>query len=300
MDQSKNLDMVSPATRLLEKRRQMYEKQQEYDDKKKEAKRHELEFKETEKDLRQKDLQMQESMIQFSVFLSGNEQKKQQAAEKIEKEKKLLKEKEAEMREAKQMHQMLEKKQARVKNKQRALMQYKEYLEKIREQHPEEFDEVKKITERHQVLVSENRKLDHRIDNLDMNLKEIRDNTSKYTKEMNSDLLKLNNVITLRKQELERILDEKNKLKSEAEELNRKKFGKYSDLAQVLMAVNDIQLKCEERSDGQRKQKVKNVIHHKVNWPSDYKPENFNDPRLRVDYAKAQMESIKLYLSDYI
>lgn len=44
-------------------------------------------------------------------------------------------------------------------------------------------------------------------------------------------MLKLNNEITLKKQELERILDDKNKLKSEAEENNRKKFGKYSDLA---------------------------------------------------------------------
>lgn len=72
----------------------MYEKQAEYDERKKEAKRHELEFKEMEKELRMKDLTMQESMIQFSVFLQGNEQKKAQAAEKIEKEKKLLKEKE--------------------------------------------------------------------------------------------------------------------------------------------------------------------------------------------------------------
>jgi len=32
------LDTVSPATRLLEKRRQMYEKQEEYENKKKESK----------------------------------------------------------------------------------------------------------------------------------------------------------------------------------------------------------------------------------------------------------------------
>ena len=63
----------------------------EYDEKKKEAKRHELEFKETEKELRQKDLTMQESMIQFSVFLQGNEQKKNQARDKKEKEEATLK-----------------------------------------------------------------------------------------------------------------------------------------------------------------------------------------------------------------
>ena len=32
------LDTVSPATRLLEKRRQMYEKQEQYENKKKECK----------------------------------------------------------------------------------------------------------------------------------------------------------------------------------------------------------------------------------------------------------------------
>ena len=46
------LDTVSPATRLLEKRRQMYEKQEDYENKKKESKQAELEFRETEKELR--------------------------------------------------------------------------------------------------------------------------------------------------------------------------------------------------------------------------------------------------------
>jgi|TARA_B110000285_G_C15009299_1_gene555566 hypothetical protein len=36
--ENNQLDTVSPATRLLEKRRQMYEKQEEYENKKKESK----------------------------------------------------------------------------------------------------------------------------------------------------------------------------------------------------------------------------------------------------------------------
>ena len=50
--------------------------------------RTELEFRETEKELRHKDLEIQESMIQFSVFLQDNEKKKQKAKEKIEAENK--------------------------------------------------------------------------------------------------------------------------------------------------------------------------------------------------------------------
>mmetsp|Transcript_31669 Transcript_31669/g.48451 ORF Transcript_31669/g.48451 Transcript_31669/m.48451 type:complete len:118 (+) Transcript_31669:13-366(+) len=87
---------VSPATRLLEKRRQMYEKQEEYESKKKESKQAELEFRDQEKKLREKDLEIQESMIQFSVYLQENERKKQKADEKIKFEKNLLQEKEEE------------------------------------------------------------------------------------------------------------------------------------------------------------------------------------------------------------
>lgn len=46
------IDTVSPATRLLEKRRQMYEKQEDYESKKKDSKQAELEFREQEKELR--------------------------------------------------------------------------------------------------------------------------------------------------------------------------------------------------------------------------------------------------------
>ena len=56
--------------------------------------RAELEFREQEKALRQKDLVIQESMIQFSVFLQENERKKQKADQKIKEEKALLSEKE--------------------------------------------------------------------------------------------------------------------------------------------------------------------------------------------------------------
>ena len=91
MEEQKN-----PATRLLEKRRKMYEEQANFEKIKKKSKQTAYEFKETEADLRKKDIQVQESMIQFSVFLQGNEQKKNQARERIQKEEEQLKQKEIE------------------------------------------------------------------------------------------------------------------------------------------------------------------------------------------------------------
>lgn len=155
---------------------------------------------------------------------------------------------------------MLIKKEERIKQKKIALTKYKNYLDSIRDAHSEQFDDVKKITERYQVLVSENDKLHNRIESLDSELKELKDNTNRYLKEKSIQNMKLNNELNLKKSELERINDEKNKLKSEAEEHNRKKFGKYAELAQILMAINDIQIKQDNRAMEQRKIKSKNVI----------------------------------------
>lgn len=57
-----------------------------------------LKFRDQEKDLRNKDLQIQESMIQFSVFLQENDRKKNKADEQIQQQDALLKEKQEEIK----------------------------------------------------------------------------------------------------------------------------------------------------------------------------------------------------------
>ena len=66
------LDTVSPATRLLDKRRKMYENQEAYINKKKDFQQMEIQFKQREQDLRQKDNELQTSLIQFASYLDQN------------------------------------------------------------------------------------------------------------------------------------------------------------------------------------------------------------------------------------
>ena len=56
-------ETVSPATRLLEKRRMMYENQEEYNHKKKEFQQEEAKFYAQEQELQRKDTAIQESLI---------------------------------------------------------------------------------------------------------------------------------------------------------------------------------------------------------------------------------------------
>lgn len=69
LSQSLTLDHVSGATRLLEKRRQMFEVQEALSTQKEEFNRREDAFKRREEGLRRKDVVLQESLVKFNKFL---------------------------------------------------------------------------------------------------------------------------------------------------------------------------------------------------------------------------------------
>ena len=70
---------VSPATRLLEKRRQMYEVQDALEAQKQRFAQEEEAFQKKEVQLRAKDLQLQQQLIKFNKFLQDNKAKRRRA-----------------------------------------------------------------------------------------------------------------------------------------------------------------------------------------------------------------------------
>jgi hypothetical protein len=97
LPQHLQLDSVSPATRLLEKRRAMYEVQKAFEDQKEEFQKKEENFKKREAELREKDILIQDHLIKFSTFLQSHEMRRKKDADlfKIEEEK--IKEKREEL-----------------------------------------------------------------------------------------------------------------------------------------------------------------------------------------------------------
>jgi len=69
---AQKLDTVSPATRLLDKRRKMYENQEAFIAKKKHFTQQEFEFQTREGQLREEDHKLQQSLIQYATFLDNN------------------------------------------------------------------------------------------------------------------------------------------------------------------------------------------------------------------------------------
>lgn len=70
------LDQVSPATKLLEKRRKMYEVNEAFEIQKSDFKKQEALFYKQEEAIRDRDFNIQKDLIRFCRFLQENEAKK--------------------------------------------------------------------------------------------------------------------------------------------------------------------------------------------------------------------------------
>ena len=82
--------------------------------------------------------------------------------------------------------------------------------------------------------------------------------------------MQLNNDIANLQQKFEQIEDQKNKLKSEAEESSSKKLSKVSDLARILMAIDNLENRCLNRKE---KSALKYPLNSLMNLED---PKNFN------------------------
>ena len=83
------LDHVSPATRLLEKRRQMFEVQEALEAQKQDFNRKEQVFKKREEALKLKDLELQESLIRFSKCARAEKKAADEIKARLQKEKEI-------------------------------------------------------------------------------------------------------------------------------------------------------------------------------------------------------------------
>lgn len=104
---------------------------------------------------------------------------------------------------------------------------------------------------------------------------------NKYTKDKGQDLLQLNNDISNRQKELEKINDEMKDLRDKAEEVSAKKLGKISEFAQILMAINNIEAKCTSMKSLKLRH---SVAKDDKNIPDE--KEAYNDLAGRGVYAK--------------
>ena len=144
-------------------------------------------------------------MITFSVFLQDNEKKKNKANDKITAEKKLKEEKVLEYERKKKELTELEKKAKRIELKKKALLKYENYLEEVQKSCSDEFSEIPEILARYETLIKENKKLNDNHKELESKVLDMKEGTTRYIKEKETEIMKLNNDISTKKTDLEKI-----------------------------------------------------------------------------------------------
>jgi DNA repair exonuclease SbcCD ATPase subunit len=246
LPQTLMFDHVSPATRLLEKRRQMFEVQEALNSQKEEFARREDAFRRREEGLRRKDLELQESLIKFNKFLQENESKRNRALKRAAEEKKQREQKEKEIEKLEQQLRAKLKEEADLKEQVEKNLKYQDYLEGVVQSMSKFFPEISDILNRYNTLKDANQYLleKHKYD------ENINDNTQKefytFKKFKENQLLNESNEIAEMQLILEQVKSKSLRIQSEVEALTLEASEKTLELGQVVASVSNILERCEE------------------------------------------------------
>lgn len=239
-------DQVSPATRLLEKRRQMFEVQEALNSQKDEFARREDAFRRREDGLRRKDLELQETLIKFNKFLQENESKRNRALKRAAEERKQREAKEAEIKrlEAELLGRLKE--ETQLKDMVERNIQYQDYLESVCQSMSKYFPEISDILNRYKTLVDANADLLKKQQQIESTNETTQREYFDFKKDGENRELNQNNEIA----ELQSLLESKRKavdlLQTKIDAAQQGSGDKALTLGQILSSVSNTLNRCEE------------------------------------------------------
>ncbi|CAM9761112.1 unnamed protein product, partial [Chrysoparadoxa australica] len=242
------LDHVSPATRLLERRRQMFEMQEALETQKEEFARHEETFKRREEALRKKDLELQESLIKFNKFLQENESKRNRAVKRAADERKQREQKEQELQKLQKQYSERCAEEERLKEDLTGHKCYQDYLGSVVEAVPEDYPEVQDLLNRFKTLKDANRDLSRGQGLDEAENERLRNEYASYTKECANEILNENNEIAAMQKRLEVSGRDVFILQNELDNKIRSMSDRTLEMGQVLGSVANILDRCERGS----------------------------------------------------
>lgn len=246
LPQTLMFDHVSPATRLLEKRRQMFEVQEALNSQKEEFSRREDAFRRREDGLRRKDMELQESLIKFNKFLQENESKRNRALKRSTEEKKQRELKEKEIEKLKIQLATRKKEESLQKLEVERNLKYQDYLDNVVVTMSKFFPEISDILNRYKTLRDNNIQLieKHKAQEVQndsmqkeyLNLKKLSENT----------VLNNTNAIAEKQLFLEHRRAYTMREQSEIEKITLEASEKGLELGQIIASVTNILERCEE------------------------------------------------------
>ncbi|XP_067928968.1 coiled-coil domain-containing protein 42 homolog [Watersipora subatra] len=242
-------DHLTPATRLLEKRREMQEVEQALAAQKEEFQMKMESLQQRREELERKEYSLKEHLLKFDHFLKENDAKRTRAMKKASEENDLKKVKEREIYRLKDESDAYLVAREDVRAKLDKLVVYQKYLEKVIES-AEEFHEIREILSRHDTLTSTYQDL---LDRDHLNQEKVekeKSRLSKYTEDKNNEILGYNNQLSGLQTRFDKAQSKAAFWESKWTHIKNTAASKTLELGKIKMATHNLYLLVMNRQRG--------------------------------------------------
>jgi len=114
----------------------------------------------------------------------------------------------------------------------------------LKKNNPDEYSELADIRSRYETLKNSNIKLGEKQKEIQIEYEELKTSKANFVNSTNIDIMSLNNQITNKQSEKEKMDEEQNKIKGKQEEDTAKALKKTSEIGLILMAIDNLYNKC--------------------------------------------------------
>ncbi|KAM3940097.1 cilia- and flagella-associated protein 73 isoform 2-T2 [Leptodactylus fuscus] len=187
-------DFLTPATRLLEKKREMIEVEQALNTQKEEFQMKAESLQQRRAELEHKEEKLKDSLFKFDKFLKENDSKRKRALRKAGEERHLAAQKEREAIRLQAENLQLQTRKEKLLHRQEKNSIYQNYLQRVLER-TEEFQEVQEMIDRFNTLMATQENLLKKELGHQEKIERERARLLHYQEEAHSHILELNNQI---------------------------------------------------------------------------------------------------------
>nr|XP_033813000.1 cilia- and flagella-associated protein 73 isoform X2 [Geotrypetes seraphini] len=232
-------EYLTPATRLLEKRREMAEIEHALRAQKEEFQMKMESLQQRREELERKEEELKDSIFKFDKFLRENDSKRSRAEKKADAERLITAQKEKEVVRLQEEINLLTLRREKLGKSVEKYVIFQKYLQKVLEK-SEEFQEISEMVNRFNTLLATQAKLVKRESDSQETMEQERAQLHQYTEEMQNAILQLNNKLAGLKIKLEKAQSTTLQLEAKWAHILNTAVKKILLLGQIKMATFNI------------------------------------------------------------
>ncbi|XP_013381622.1 coiled-coil domain-containing protein 42 homolog [Lingula anatina] len=232
-------DHLTPATRLLEKRREMAEVEQALAAQKEEFQMKMESLQQRREELERKEFQLKEALLKFDKFLKENDSKRSRAVKKANDEIDLRKQKEKDIDKLREETSEFAKQREKLQTKLEKHVIFQKYLDKVLET-SEEFSEIREVIARYATLTATHEDLLERDQANQEKIEKMRQDLMKYTEDKHNEILGYNNRLSSLQTRLDKAQSAAVKWESKWTHIKNTAAKKTLILGQIKMATHNL------------------------------------------------------------